>query len=142
MIAALLAGLPALLALALGAWHGKRAKPRSIASILWAAILTSAVTCWTVAAVGSGHPPGALIVPAWFALFSWAIPGFGEARYTPTLWLSPWLTILAYVCGYAFRARRLPAARLRPVMTQHTPYGGPLQHPADGERGAAETPPN
>ena len=76
----------------------------SLLGAFWRSVTWSFIICWTVLALSTGHGPGVLVLPSWFAVFLAAFEGYTGA--IPSLWISPALPIFGYWVG-AFTTRKL-----------------------------------
>lgn len=105
----LFAGLPAVVCFVAGALHGSRHGARR-ASIVAAAFGLSGVLCWSVA-IGNGHPPGAMLLPAWVAAPIALMGDSGSGTVLPSPWWHPWIAFAAYCVA----ARLAKPGALRPA---------------------------
>ncbi len=90
----LFGGLPIVICFVVGALHGSRRGARR-ASIVAAAFALSGVLCWSIAVGSHGHPPGAVLLPAWIAAPMALILGGGTV--IPSPWWHPWIAFAAYL---------------------------------------------
>lgn len=92
----LFAGLPIGVCFVVGALHGSRHGARR-ASIVAAAFGLSGVLCWSIAVGSHGHPPGALLLPAWIAAPIALILDGSSGTVIPSPWWHPWTAFAAYL---------------------------------------------
>jgi hypothetical protein len=111
-----------------GAIHGSLPRAR-MPWIVLAAFLLSGLLCWSVVVGGVGHPPGAVVLPAWLVSPIALLSGDRNSAAFPSPWLHPWLAFAVYLVA-ARLARPTPA--LKNDAVAQTPAG--MAPEADDDR--------
>ncbi len=125
----LLLFVPIVICIFAGAIHGSRPRAR-LPGIVIVAFLLSGLLCWSIG-VGGGHPPGAVVAPAWIVSPLSLLSGAENGDAFPSPWLHPWLAFAAYIAAARF-------ARPTPMPVRDGEAAAPSQAEAAVE--ATETP--